>query len=83
MTVDTPVRFIHWLEAAMDENFSIISLGDRSKNFMVNLPACVFDILTVIGLTNLIINPTHFSGNSETLIDPILVTCYRQRHYYY
>jgi hypothetical protein len=25
-------------------------------------------------LTNLFVNPTHFSGNSETLIDPILVT---------
>jgi hypothetical protein len=57
----------------MDENVNIISLGDLSKNFMVNLPACVFDILTVNGLTNLIINLTHFSGNSETLIDPILV----------
>jgi hypothetical protein len=25
-------------------------------------------------MINLIVNPTHFSGNSETLIDPILVT---------
>ena len=41
---------------------------------MVNLPACVFDILTVNGLTNLIVNPTHLSGNSETSIDLILVT---------
>jgi hypothetical protein len=41
---------------------------------MVNLPACVFDILTVNGLTNLIVNPTHFFSNSETLIDSILVT---------
>jgi hypothetical protein len=42
--------------------------------FIVNLPACVFDIITVNGMINLIVNPTHFSGNSETLIDPILVT---------
>jgi hypothetical protein len=41
---------------------------------MINLPACVFDIITVNGLTNLIANPIHFSGNSETLIDLILVT---------
>jgi hypothetical protein len=66
--------FDDWLKAAMDENVNIISLGDRSKNCMVNLPACVFDILTVNGLTNLIVIPTHFSGNSETLIDSILVT---------
>jgi uncharacterized membrane protein len=58
----------------MDENVNIISLGDLNKNCMVNLPACVFDILTVNGLTNLIVNPTHFSSNSETLIDSILVT---------
>jgi uncharacterized membrane protein len=44
----------------MDENVNIISLGDLSKNCMVNLPACVFDIITVNGLTNLIVNPTHF-----------------------
>jgi hypothetical protein len=25
-------------------------------------------------IANLIVNPTHFSSNSETLIDPILVT---------
>jgi hypothetical protein len=61
-------------KAAMDENVNIISLGDLNKNCMVNLPACVFDILTVNGLTNLIVNPTHFSSNSETLIDSILVT---------
>jgi hypothetical protein len=62
------------LKAAMDENVNIISLGDLNKNVMVNLPACVLDILTVNRLTNLFVNPTHFSGNSETLIDPILVT---------
>jgi hypothetical protein len=61
-------------KAAMDENVNIISLGDLNKNVMVNLPACVFDILTVNGLTNLIVNPTHFFSNSETLINPILVT---------
>jgi len=44
----------------MDENVNIISLGDLSKNCMVNLPACVFDIITVNELTNLIVNPTHF-----------------------
>lgn len=33
----------------------------------------MFDILTVNGFTNLIVNPTHFPGDSETLVDPILV----------
>ena len=66
--------FHDMLKAAIDENVNTISLGDLSKNFMVNLPACVLDILTVNRLTNLFVNPTHFSGNSETLIDPILVT---------
>ena len=66
--------FHDMLKAAMDENVNIISLGDRSKNVMVNLSACVLDILTVYRLTNLFVNPTHFSGNSEALIDPILVT---------
>ena len=66
--------FDDMLKTAMDENVNIISLGDLNKNVVVNLPACVFDILTVNGLTNLIVNPTHFSGNSKTLIDPILVT---------
>ena len=64
----------HMLKTAMGENVNIISLGDLNKNCMVNLSACVFDILTVNGLTNLIVNPTHFSGISETFIDPILVT---------
>ena len=64
------------LKAAMDENVNtcIISLGDLNNIFMINLPTCVFDILTVNGLINLIVNLTHFSGNSETLIDSILVT---------
>ena len=52
--------FHDMLKAAMDENVNIISLGDLSKNCMVNLPACVFDIITVNELTNLIVNPTHF-----------------------
>ena len=66
--------FDDMLKAAMDENVNIVSLGDLNKNFMINLPACVFDIITVNKLTNLIANPIHFSGNSETLIDLILVT---------
>jgi hypothetical protein len=45
--------------------------GPEFECLWVNLPACVFDIITVNGFTNLIVNPTHFSGNSETLIDPI------------
>jgi hypothetical protein len=68
--------FDDMLKAAMDENVNtcIISLGDLNNIFMINLPTCVFDILTVNGLINLIVNLTHFSGNSETLIDSILVT---------
>ena len=45
--------------------------GPEFECLWVNLPACVFDIITVNGFTNLIVNPTHFSGNSETLINPI------------
>lgn len=66
--------FDQTLKAALDECPNIIVLGDLNKNFLSNLPNIIKDIFTMNGLSNLIVKPTNFFGNTETLLDPILVT---------
>ncbi|CAC5394656.1 unnamed protein product [Mytilus coruscus] len=64
------------LKRALDENSSIICLGDLNKKFMSVIPSNTRDIIFINGLINIIDKPTHFdtrSGNTS-LLDPILVT---------
>lgn len=66
--------FDQMLKTALDENLNIIVLGDLNKNFLVELPSLVKDVVLVNGLSNIIVKPTIFFGNTETLLDPILIT---------
>ncbi|CAG2201827.1 unnamed protein product [Mytilus edulis] len=64
------------LKRALDENNSIICLGDLNKNFMSDISSNIRDIVFINGLINIIDKPTHFdtrTGNTS-LLDPILVT---------
>jgi hypothetical protein len=52
------------LKQALDENSHIICLGDLNKNFMVNLPTTINDIVVVNALFNIIDKPTHFDKHT-------------------
>ncbi|CAG2217259.1 unnamed protein product [Mytilus edulis] len=64
------------LKRALDETNHIICLGDLNKNFLLNLPNCISDILSINGLFNTISDATHFDSRtgSLSLLDPILIT---------
>ncbi|CAC5407456.1 unnamed protein product [Mytilus coruscus] len=64
------------LKRALDETNHIICLGDLNKNFLLNLPNCISDILSINGLFNTINDATHFDSRtgSLSLLDPILIT---------
>ncbi|CAG2252810.1 unnamed protein product [Mytilus edulis] len=64
------------LKRALDETNHIICLGDLNKNFLLNLPNCISDILSINGIFNTISDATHFDSRtgSLSLLDPILIT---------
>jgi hypothetical protein len=49
-------------------------VGDLNIDFLSRTPFYVNDVLSVNGLVNVIHEPTHFTANSSSSIDPILVS---------
>ena len=62
------------IEQALDYTPNVILLGDINVDFLNLSNYEILDCLTLFNLSNVINEPTRVSGNSSTLIDPILVS---------
>lgn len=62
------------MEKAKDTNISnIIITGDFNDNLNNLRTSKINDIIKDLGMTQLITDPTHFTENSETLLDLLIV----------
>ena len=62
------------IEQALDYTPNVILLGDINVDFLNLSNYEILDCLTLFNLSNVIKEPTRVTGNSSTLIDPILVS---------
>jgi hypothetical protein len=59
---------------AYDLSPNLLIVGDLNIDFLSRTPFYVNDVLSMNGLANVIHEPTHFTANSSSSIDPLLIS---------
>ena len=72
--IDYWTRLTYAIELALQVNENIIITGDLNSNLLCSNNNKVIDLVNIFNLKNVIDKPTRKSGNTSTLLDPIILS---------
>ena len=67
-------RLTYAIELALQVNENIIITGDLNSNLLCSNNNKFIDLVNIFNLKNVIDKPTRISGNTSTLLDPIILS---------
>jgi hypothetical protein len=72
--IDYWTRLTYAIELALQINENIIITGDLNSNLLCSNNNELIDLVNIFNLKNVIDKPTRISGNTSTLLDPIILS---------
>jgi hypothetical protein len=74
LNIDYWTRLTYAIELALHVNENIIITGDLNSNLLCSNNNKLIDLVNIFNLKNVIDKPTRISGNTSTLLDPIILS---------
>jgi hypothetical protein len=72
--IDYWTRLAYAIELALQVNENIIITGDLNSNLLCSNNNKLIDLANIFNLKNVIDKPTRISGNTSTLLNPIIIS---------